>query len=40
MQLENKNAVAEVVTFIASGRASGIAGTMANLSLGAIPRLS
>jgi hypothetical protein len=29
--------MAEVVTFIASDRATGIAGTMANMSLGAIP---
>jgi hypothetical protein len=29
--------MAEVVTFIASDRATGVAGTMANLSLGAIP---
>jgi NAD(P)-dependent dehydrogenase (short-subunit alcohol dehydrogenase family) len=36
-RLPSLQEMAEVVTFIASDRASGIAGTMANMSLGAIP---
>jgi NAD(P)-dependent dehydrogenase (short-subunit alcohol dehydrogenase family) len=36
-RLPSLQEMAEVVTFIASDRATGIAGTMANMSLGAIP---
>jgi NAD(P)-dependent dehydrogenase (short-subunit alcohol dehydrogenase family) len=36
-RLPSLQEMAEIVTFIASDRASGIAGTMANMSLGAIP---
>jgi NAD(P)-dependent dehydrogenase (short-subunit alcohol dehydrogenase family) len=36
-RLPSLQEMAEVVTFIASDRAAGIAGTMANMSLGAIP---
>ncbi|MFG2249261.1 hypothetical protein [Spirillospora sp. NPDC048823] len=36
-RLPSLHEVVEVVTFVASDRAAGIAGTMANMSLGAIP---